>query len=148
MASLEPKWIPNPARARALLDAKLAPRRDSRAWMMAAVTAAVAITMVAIPESRALAQDLWFRVLLHRVDVVRVDLSRLPLDTKITTNGASQVVQSVEEAEQKAGFRPILPPLDVLADTPEFAITGPISVRQTVHVRKLRPPCRRLAQET
>jgi hypothetical protein len=145
LASVEPKWIIDTDRARAELDARLSPRAAGRpqpfraVWATAAATVAVAvIALVAVPGGRALAQDLWFRLFLNRVEVVRVDLSKLPLDTGITSNGMAMVVSGLAEAEQKAGFLPVLPPAEVLSDTPRIEVTGPISVRQTVRTGPLR----------
>ena len=109
LATIEPQWSPNLARGRELLDARMAARRRSWTWMATtAATAAVCIAVLALPATRALAQELWYRFVLNRVDVVRLDLSKLPLQMQVTTNGVEQRVQNVDEAERKAGFRPYL----------------------------------------
>lgn len=131
LASVTPKWSPNPARARVLLETKLAPRRHTSVWLTAA-----AMAVIAIPQSRALAQDLWFRLFLNRVDVVRVDLSKLPVDTKVTANG-EEVVPNIDQAELKAGFKPHLPAREILPETPAFTVIGSIAVHQTIQVREL-----------
>jgi hypothetical protein len=74
----------------------------------AATTVTVCVAMLALPGPRALAQELWYRFVLHRVDVVRLDLSKLPLHLQVTTNGLEQSVQNADEAERKTGFRPYL----------------------------------------
>jgi hypothetical protein len=137
LRSTEPAWNPNSARGRALLDEGLAPRHPRQAWLTAATAASLVLAVVAFPDARALAQDLWFRIFLHRVDIVRVDLSQLRLDTQVTSNGSHQVVQDVHQAAQIAGFQPILPSSAVLAGQPTIAVTGPISVRQTIRTRDL-----------
>jgi hypothetical protein len=137
LATIEPQWSPNLARGRELLDAKLARPRRSWTWMAAAATAAVCVAVLAFPGTRALAQELWYRFVLNRVDVVRLDLSKLPLHMQVTTNGLEQSVQNVDEAERKAGFRPYLPSPGVLDANPGITITGPISVEQTIHIRDL-----------
>ena len=138
LATIEPQWTPNLARGRELLDAKLAERHRSWTWMaVAAATAAVCVAVLASPGTRALAQELWYRFVLNRVDVVRLDLSKLPLQMQVTTNGLEQSVQDMEEAERKTGLKPYLPSLSVLHTNPAITITGPISVEQTIHVREI-----------
>ena len=138
LATIEPQWTPNLARGRELLDAKLAKRHRSWTGMaVAAATAAVCVAVLVSPGTRALAQELWYRFVLNRVDVVRLDLSKLPLQMQVTTNGLEQSVQGMEEAERKTGLKPYLPSLSVLRTNPGITITGPISVEQTIHVREI-----------
>jgi hypothetical protein len=138
LATLEPQWSPKLARGRALLDTGLEGRRHSWSWMAAAAaTAAVCVAVLALPATRAIAQELWHRFILSRVDVVRLDLSKLPLHTQVTTNGLEQDVQNLDEAESKAGFRPYLPALGSLYANPGITITGPLAVEQTIHVRDI-----------
>jgi len=137
LATLEPGWQPDFAHGRRLLDAGLAKRGHSRPWLAAAATAAVCLIALAVPQTRALAQQLWYRLFLNHVDVVRLDLSDLPLHVQMTTNGLQQPARDLDDAEQKAGFRPHLPPAGVLQATPSLTVTGPISVEQTIHVREL-----------
>jgi hypothetical protein len=138
LATIEPQWSPNFARGRALLDAKLAGRRHSWTWKAAAAaTAAACVAVLALPGTRALAQELWYRFVLDRVDVVQLDLSKLPLHMQVTTNGLELSVPNMDEAERKAGFRPYLPPPGVLSANPGITVTGPIAVEQTIHVRDI-----------
>jgi hypothetical protein len=138
LATIEPQWSPNLARGRALLDAGLEGRRHSWSWMAAAAaTAAVCVAVLALPATRAIAQELWYRFVLNRVDVVRLDLSKLPLHMQVTTNGLEQNVQNLDEAERKAGFRPYLPTLGALYANPGITVTGPLAVEQTIHVRDI-----------
>src|SRR3984885_3756548 len=128
LATIEPQWSPNLARGRELLDARLEGRRSpSRTWLAAAAaTAAVCVAVLAFPATRAIAQELWYRFVLNRVDVVRLDLSKLPLHMQVTTNGL-QDVQNLDEAERKAGFRPCLPALGALYANPGITVTGPLA---------------------
>jgi hypothetical protein len=138
LATIEPQWSPNLARGRELLDARLAGGRHSWTWMAAAAaTAAVCVAVLAFPATRAIAHELWYRFILNRVDVVRLDLSKLQLHTQVTTNGLEQSVQNMDEAERKAGFRPYLPSRGVLYANPDISVTGPIAVEQTIHVRDI-----------
>jgi hypothetical protein len=138
LATIEPRWNPNLARGRELLDARLVAPRRSWTWLVAsAAIVTVCVTVVAQPETRALAQELWYRFVLDRVDVVRLDLSKLPLHMRVTSNGLEQSVQNLDEAERKAGFKPFLPPVGVLPANPHITVTGPISVEQTIRVRDI-----------
>jgi hypothetical protein len=143
LAAIEPQWGPNLARGRELLNARLTGRRHSWTWMAwtrmaaAAAAAAVCVAVLALPDTRALAQELWYRFVLNRVDVVRLDLSKLPLHMRVTTNGLEQSVQNVDEAQRKAGFKPYLPSLEVVGVNPGITVTGPIVMEQTIHVREI-----------
>jgi hypothetical protein len=138
LAALEPEWSSNLARGRELLRARLTGPRHSSKWVaMAFAAAAVCVTVLALPGTRALAEELWYRFVLNRVEVVRLDLSKLPLHMQVTTNGLEQNVQNVHEAEGIVGFTPYLPLPEVLSANPGFTIIGPITVEQTIRVRDL-----------
>jgi len=137
LATIEPQWSPNLARGRKLLDARLEGRHHSWIWMAAAAAAVVCVVVLALPVTRALAQELWYRFVLNRVDAVRLDLSKLPLHMHVTTNGLETSVQNTEEAERRAGFRPYLPSHGVPDANPALTVTGPILVEQTIHVRDI-----------
>lgn len=138
LATIEPHWSPNLARGRALLDAKLQRRHHSLTWIaVATASAAVCVAVLLPPGTRALAQELWYRFVLKRVDVVRLDLSKLPLQMHVTTNGLEQSVHDIEAAEREAGFKPYVPSLSGLESNPGITITGPILVEQTIHVRDI-----------
>jgi hypothetical protein len=137
LATIEPQWSPNIKRGRELLDARLARQHDSWTWRAAAATAAVCVALLALPGTRAVAHELWYRFVLNRVDAVRLDLSKLPLHMQVTTNGLEQSVQNREEAERKTGFRPYLPSPDVLVANPAITVTGPVTIEQTIHVSEI-----------
>jgi hypothetical protein len=84
-----------------------------------------------------MAQGLWDHFVLNRVDVVRVDLSDLPLQSHVATDGMSKVARDETEAEQLAGFKPNLP-AGVLSSTPQLTVTGSMVAEQTIRVNDLR----------
>ncbi len=141
LAAAKPEWTPNPTWARTRVEARTneRPRSSNRKW---AATAAAAFATFAIfillPQGRAVAQDIWYRLFFRGFDAVRVDLSRVPLSTSITTNGMEVKVQTEQEASLKAGYPVHLPPRNLLLDPPELAVTGPIVVKQIVQVQDLR----------
>lgn len=138
LAVLDPPWQPDPARGHAALHLRLAePRRHSRKLLAAIAAAGACAAVFAFPQTRAMAQGLWEHFVLNRVDVVRLDLSDLPLEAHVTTNGMTQIAHDLTEAEQLAGFKPNLP-AGVLASTPQLTVTGPIVAEQTIHVTDLR----------
>jgi hypothetical protein len=137
LADLEPQWRPDFARGRNLLEAGLPKRRRSWSWMAAASAAALCIVALAVPQTRAFAQQLWSRLVLNRIDVVRLDFSDLPLHFHVTTNGVQEAVKDLDDAERKAGFRPYLPAADVSPTNPKLATIGLIQVEQTIAVRDL-----------
>jgi hypothetical protein len=122
LASLEPTWQPNLARALATHR----PNKPLRPWLLAATAAS--LLFIALPQTRALAQDLWHRLTLGRIEAVRIDLSQLPIDSSIKTNGLARKVANVEEATASAGYQPNLP---MIGSTPEIVVNGPISLTQT-----------------
>lgn len=89
-----------------------------------------------MPQTRAKAQELWAHFALSHVDVVRLDLSDLPLEAHVTMNGISQEARDIGEAEHMAGFRPNLP-AGVLSTQPKITVTGPMIAEQTIHVHDL-----------
>jgi hypothetical protein len=138
LATLTPTWSSNVARARALVDVRTSATRRITFHQLLAVAGAVALIIAAIaPPGRALAQELWYRLLITRADVVRLDLSLVPLDTSIRTDGLQQQVGDTQEAARIAGFAPFLPSKDVLAEAPALSVAGPIEITQTIRTADL-----------
>jgi hypothetical protein len=107
----------------------------SPATRIATASAVALLVMIAaaLPQGRVLAQEIWYRMFVRSFDVVRVDLSRLPLSTSITTNGLRQAAGGLEEAARLAGYRPVLR----AEDPAELAVLGPIQIRQVVRVQEV-----------
>jgi hypothetical protein len=137
LSSLDPQWQPDPVVARQLLSSRLEARRGAGHWVRIAVPVAVCIAVAALPQTRAIGQGIWDRLVLNRVQAVRVDLSRLPLRMHITENGIEQSVSDADQAERVAGFKPYLPPPGTLNATPAITVAGPMVMEQTIHVRDL-----------
>ena len=135
--AVAPAWAPTIARAR--LDLATRPRR-SQAWLGYGVAAGVAVAMVifAAAPVATIAQDLWYRIAVSRVDVVRLDFSNVPLDTNIRTDGMPVAVASVEEATRLAGFVPSLPSVAEAPDAPTLSVTSRMDVTQRLHTNALR----------
>src|SRR5262249_33290201 len=117
---------PDPARARA----RLRGREEMRTWWTrrawaGALVATACLGLLALPWPRAAAQRLWDRLTLGRVEVVQVTRKDLPesvtalFDWQESGNREPIVVHDLAEAERVAGFRPRLPPPDLLKGTPE-----------------------------
>lgn len=138
MSALDPDWQADFARGKGLLDAGLRRRTHTWLWRAAAAAAAVCIAAVALPQTRALAQQLWSHFILNRVDVVRVDFSDLPVRAQWTVDGPPQAVQDLGDAARKAGFLPYLPAPGVLPANPSMVVLGAMQVEQTIHVAELR----------
>ena len=137
LATLEPQWQPDFARGRNLLDAGLARPNRSLLWVTAATVGVLCIAALAIPQTRAFAQQLWYRLVLGRVDVIRVDFSDLPLDIRVTANGAPVAAQDVDDAERKGGFKPHLPSNGVPRASPDLTVIGLLLAEQTIDVREI-----------
>ena len=141
LAAVAPTWEPDPVRARLRVRDRPATRSRRLAYATAGV-AALIVTFIS-PSGRALAQDLWYRWFVTRVAVVRVNLSKVPLDTSIRTDGLHQTVSSIAEATATAGFTPVLPPSDLAGGVPVLAVVGRIDMTQRIHTRALADALRR-----
>jgi hypothetical protein len=137
VAALEPQWSPDFAHGRKLLDAGLAKRIQPWSWVAATAATALCVVLLALPQTRAIGQQLWYRLFLNRVDVIRVDLSDLPLHFRVTANGVQETIQDPDDAERKAGFRPYLPSAGVSQTKPALMTIGLIAVEQTINVRDI-----------
>jgi hypothetical protein len=146
LATLAPDWEPSLARGRSHLAAHdPAPRR---AWRYGLATAAAALLIAALaPSGRAMAQDLWYRLFVSRLAVVRLDLSKVPLDTDIRTTGAAQEADSIAEASRLAGYTVELPPSDALPGVPILSVLPPVEVRQRIQARALRAALAKLGAD-
>jgi hypothetical protein len=137
-----PDVEPNYDAARGQLrERESAARRSRRAWTTAAAIAAAMLVLLALPWPRAAAQRLWDRLTLGRVEVVRVAQENLPqpvnpFDWK-EENDEPIVVRDAAEAERVAGFRPLLPPADVVPGTPKLTVSRRGLMSATVKVADL-----------
>ncbi|HTV00321.1 MAG TPA: hypothetical protein VMF13_07295 [Luteitalea sp.] len=131
LALLTPTWTPDLSRGRQLVAARH-PRRGRHGLTLALATAAAVVVLACLPQGRALAQDLWYRLLVTRVEVVRLDLSQIPLDTSIRTDGLQRTVADATEATRVAGFEPTLPPVDTFATPPDLGVMGVIDITQRI----------------
>lgn len=136
LAAIEPEWHPDPVRARDVLNARLHTPTPFWTWRMTAAAALICLAVAAFPQTRAMAQDIWKHFVVSHVDIVRLDLSNLPLQSHITTNGTQQHARDLDETEQMAGFRPNLP-AGVLSAVPSLTVTGPIVLDQTIRIHDL-----------
>ena len=66
-----------------------------------------------------------------------MDFSDLPLDPQVTTSGPPQTARDLDDAEQKAGFRPALPESGVLPAKPSLTVIGAMAIEETIHVGEL-----------
>jgi len=102
-------------------------RRVRRTWTTAAAIAAAILLLAALPWPRAAAQRLWDRLTLGRVEIVQVAQENLPqpvnpFDWKEDEDQRIEV-RDATEAERVAGFRPLLPPVDVVRETPKLTVS-------------------------
>jgi hypothetical protein len=118
---------PDVNRARAKLRARRSgPAPHSRSiWLIGAVAAC--LLLAALPWPRALAQQVWHRMVLSRIAVVQVDSEGVSdeLASVFTMDSApyeQEPVADVAEAERIAGFRPLLPPEGILKGKPALSI--------------------------
>jgi hypothetical protein len=115
---------PNVARGLAILAAR---ERHRHRWALVAATASVScVALLALPGTKAFAQRVWESLFLKRAEVVRVNFEDVPqaLSADILRGGAGpEGVRDIDEAERKAGFRPIIPRAGILSSSPSFSVT-------------------------
>ncbi len=131
LAAVAPAWEPDVVRAGARLHAAAPPKRPAWRYGLGAAATAILVATV-VPSGRALAQDLWYRWFVTRVAVVRLDLSRLPLESSIRTDAPMVRAVSLADAATKAGFAPALPPAGIAGTPREIWVIGRMDVSQTV----------------
>lgn len=137
LSKVQPAWTPNVTQSRVALDRELRPQPHRKVWIAASALAGLAMAILALPQGRAMAQELWFRLFLNRIDVVRVDLSNAPFDTNVTGSG-QHVVAGLDEAEAQAGLRARLPADGSWPGKPTISVIGAMTIEQTVRTTELR----------
>src|ERR1700722_20973480 len=90
LAALEPQWRPDFTRGRALLDAGVVRKTRSLRWAAVGATVGLCFVALAFPQTRAFAQQIWYHFVLKRLDVVRLDLSKLPLQVQVIGSGETE----------------------------------------------------------
>ncbi len=136
LEAVRPEWQPDVGRARAWLVRGDSARGRGHGWAWAAATAACLVAMaIALPDGRLMAQELWYRFVLRSFAVVRLDLSRVPLEASVSSNVVTRSVGSIEEAAQVAGFQPLW----LTEYGPgKSVVTGPMQFTQVIRVAELR----------
>jgi hypothetical protein len=121
-----------------LREREVAARRSRRAWATAAAIGAVILVLVALPWPRAAAQRLWDRLSLGRVEVVPVAHEEAVKPFEMKEEGDEPIpVRDAAEAERIAGFRPVLPPADVVPGVPKLNVVKRQVMSSTVKVADL-----------
>lgn len=143
LSKVEPTWTPSVMHARVALDRELGPQPRRPAWIAAAALAGLAIAILALPQGRAIAQELWFRLFLNRIDVLRVDLSDAPFHSTVMGSG-QRVVTGLAEAEVQTGLRPHLPESGSWPGTPTISVIGAMTIEQTIRTSELRSALKRV----
>lgn len=152
-------WEPAPAialaRFRARVEEAEATRapHSSRVWGWLAAVGVVCLVLVVMPGTRAGAQRLWDVFFSQRLEMVRLEIDRLPrsfTDQHIQMNGANMEVANLEEAAQHVRFAPRLPDpgwdasiAALVAGPPRLMVAGAISIEARVDVRDLENSARR-----
>ena len=137
-----PEIEPNYDAARGRLrERDAAARRVRRRWTTAAAIVGAMLVLAALPWPRAAAQRLWDRLTLGRVEVVRVTQANLPqpvnpFEWKEDDDERIEV-RDAAEAERVAGFRPLLPPPDIVRGTPKLTVSRRGTMSSTVKVADL-----------
>ena len=130
-------------RARARLQGRLEARTPWRRALLVrtALATAALVVLLALPWPRAAAQRLWDRLSLGRMEVVRVTQANLPQPLNLfdwkEESDEPVAVHDADEAQRVAGFRPLLPPADVVRGTPKLTVSKRSVMSSTVKVADL-----------
>jgi hypothetical protein len=142
-------WIPDRERGLQRLrdgQRREAPQRRSWIWASAAA-AAVCLVALALPAPRALAQRLWERLFIGRIEVVRFELDeeagKVLRAEIVNAPGQPSLVRDAGEASRLAGFLPRLPAAGVLRDSPRLSVIGPITAQLRISNQELEAALRR-----
>ena len=137
--AIAPSWTPDATLARALVRPERPERRRVARYGVAAVAVTLLAAFTLAEPVRTAAQALWYRMVVSRIDVVRLDFTAVPLDTHVRTDGVHVSVPTLEEAATRAGFVPRLPSTDVVAgEAPALTVTSRFEVTQTLRSDDLR----------
>jgi hypothetical protein len=154
MARIAPadEWEPNAEAARTRLQNRLSARRPAttRAWLPRAATAVVVciVLLFAIPTTRALTRQLWWKLTMQKVEVVQTDFQKLQgiwlvpqmMEKKLEAGEESQLppVVDFQEAVRRAGFTPRLPREGTPPGDPTFmAFPDPMVWSTTISVPRM-----------
>jgi hypothetical protein len=140
LAALEsPQFEPTHVTAGARLrDREAAASRSRRAWTTAVAVVVVILVLAALPWPRAAAQRLWDRLSLRRVEIVQLARQEAINPFQMKEDGDQPIaVRDAAEAERIAGFRPLLPPADVMPGTPTLTVVKRSVMSSTVKVADL-----------
>lgn len=128
-----PSWTADFARGRGLLESRLhgtaGARPRAARWPMVTATMLLAVAGAAV------SHEVWQRLTVTSVDIVRLDLSKLPLDTSVSMNGPVAEVTGMDEAARKAGFVSTFPAGAVPV---RMSVLSPAVITQIVRVEPLR----------
>jgi hypothetical protein len=140
MAQLAPpdNWNPDPEVALRRRERK--PARLS--WGLRAATACVAVAaLVALPQTRALAQRAWQFLFVHQLEIVRVNFDDAPDVKSFQPHMLGKLKQTLaanrEEASRKAGFEVKTPAPSVLAGAPEYSVIDPVTAELVIDTADL-----------
>ncbi len=148
LRSLEPpaSWDPSAAVALARFRERAATHPSAlRPWGWSLAAAAVCVSVLFLPGTRALAQRLWDGFRVDRVEFLRVDVARLPpslTESSIHIVGPNMEVATSSDAEREAGFAPRLPSRSVVPGDPALQVFGAWSLDFTVRAGDLQDAMR------
>src|SRR5687768_1766792 len=103
--------------------------RGRRRWM----AAAACLALLLLPWPRAVAQQVWWRLTLNRVEVVQATHEEVPESLTSSLVMEPQPfertpVRDLAEAESLLGFRPALPPEGLLDGSPRYSVVKAVSM--------------------
>jgi hypothetical protein len=142
LAALTPAWTPNTTRARARIDAALASRRMPMGLVTAGIVAAALAIAALTPQARTLAQSVWTRWRMTRVEVVSMP-GQWPLAGKMTFRSMTASV-SQADVEHAVGLALRLPSLEGLETPSQFIVLDSATVEQMIDVSMLEAALQRV----
>ena len=137
-ASQPPHGWPDADVARRHLDQRL-PQRPRRTFLWVSAAAAVCAALLVLPQTRAVAQRLWDRAFLGRLQMVIADGAAATFfSPEFQQRPEPRPVQSLEDASRQAGFTPRLPGLDAFSTAARYSVTDTVSATLRLDTQGIR----------
>jgi len=135
-----PDGWPDADVARRHLDQRLA-KRPRRTLLWVSVAAALCAALLILPQTRAVAQRLWDRAFLGRLQVVIANDDGAAVtffSPEFQQRPEPRPAQSLEDASRLAGFTPRLPGLDTFAAVARYSVTDTVSATLRLDTQGIR----------
>lgn len=142
LAALTPDWTPDATRARAQLDEAIDGRHMPVRIVVTGAAVALVAALVCAPQTRMLAQALWARWPMTRVEIVSTPAA-WPLDRRYSLRGSGTFARQAD-VERVGGYALHLPSPAIAGTAVEFTVVESATVDERIDVAALETALRRV----